>query len=89
MKSAGIVLAVLVLVGVPLGVFLVARQGAPTHHVASVASVERRLRTELRHEHASQITCSRTASGLAVTCSGQVQDSSTTTLYSLVEGVEP
>jgi hypothetical protein len=89
MKPARIILTVLVLAGVPLGVFTVTRGTAPTHHVASAASVERRFKAELRREHASNITCSRTLSGLGVTCSGQVQGSSSTTLYELGAIVTP
>lgn len=89
MKSARIILTVLVLVGVPLGVLIVSRGAAPTHHVVSAASVERRFRAELRREHAGNITCSLTLSGLGVMCSGQVQGSSSTTLYELGSSVTP
>jgi hypothetical protein len=89
MKSAGIILTMLALVGVPLVVFIVSRGTAPTHHVASAAAVERRFRAELRREHAGDITCSRTLSGLGVMCSGQVQGSSSTTLYELGSSVTP
>jgi hypothetical protein len=75
MNPARIILTVLVLVDVPLGIFTFSRGTAPTHHVASAASVERRFKAELRREHASNITCSRTLSGFGVMRSGQVQGS--------------
>jgi len=47
MKSAGIVLTILVLVCVPLGVFIVPRETAPTHHVSRLALVAERLTANL------------------------------------------
>ena len=86
MRVGAILLTALVLVGVPLGVFIVARGTAPSHHVVGLVATEKRFREQLRHEGAKDIQCGRTLSGLGVMCSGEVQGSSSTTLYGLSAG---
>jgi hypothetical protein len=85
-KHAGTVLMVLVLVGVPLGVFAVALHTPPAHRVSSLAAVERRFRAELRRKGATDIRCGRMSSGHGVFCSGALSRSSSSTLYELGAG---
>jgi hypothetical protein len=68
MKSAGLVLTVLVLVGAPLGVFLVARNTAPPVHLVSVAATERQMRAQLRRMGANDIQCQVEDHGRGVLC---------------------
>jgi len=87
MKHLGPIATALVLVGVPLGVFVVARETAPTgQHLSSLARVEQRFRAQLRREGAKDIRCGRTLAGLGVSCSGEVRGASSTTLYELGAG---
>lgn len=75
MTSASILLAVLVLVGVPVGVGVVAH--ATAHHqrqLSPQAAAAQQLIAKLEREGATDITCSWTGSGsvAAVSCTGTV-----------------
>jgi hypothetical protein len=85
MKSAGIILTVLVLVAVPLGVLVVARNTAPHAHHLTTAAIANQFKAQLRREGASDIQCSRTGQhgSYGVMCTGQRHGSSSTTLYEL------
>ena len=76
MKSVGsILLTVFVLVGLPVGVAVVAHETKPAaHHLSAVAVEVRQIKAKLRRAGATNITCSWTVSGsdAAVSCSGDV-----------------
>ena len=75
MKSLGVILTILVLVGVPLGVFTVARETAPTRHVSRLALVAEQLTANLEQDGATGVKCVWTGSGngpTVLTCSGTV-----------------
>jgi hypothetical protein len=78
-------LAALILVGVPLGVFLAARRYGPSHGLPSPALVVRHLRTQLRRRGATDIQCSWTrlsGESFQASCSGQGSTAgSSSTLY--------
>jgi len=79
MKSAGIVLTILVLVCVPLGVFIVARETAPTHHVSRLALVAEQLTANLEQDGVTDVQCDWTGyrnGPTRVTCEGTVGGSS-------------
>jgi hypothetical protein len=79
MKSSGIILTVLVLVGVPLGVFIVGRATAPTHHVSRLGVVAEQLTVNLEKNGVTNVQCDWTGSGsgpTVLTCSGTVGSSS-------------
>ncbi|HEX5248095.1 MAG TPA: hypothetical protein VFW14_00380 [Gaiellales bacterium] len=74
-SSAGSVLVVvLVLVGIPLGAFIVARDSKPHHHASPIALEMRRLTADLKRQGATHITCGWTGyvngGSTTVTCSG-------------------
>lgn len=80
MKSAGsVLLTVLVLVGVPLGVLVVARETQPTHHVSRIAVVAEQLTANLEQNGVADVRCGWTGypnGPTTVTCSGFVGGSS-------------
>ena len=91
MKSAGIVFAVLVLVGVPLGVAVVAHETALHRHLSPQAVAAQQLIAKLQREGATNITCSWTGSGsvVSVSCTGETDNGSTSDLYDLGSGSAP
>ena len=73
MKSAGsALLAVLVLVGVPVGVGLVAHETASQKHLSPKGLEAQQLIAQLQSEGATNITCSWTGSGSVseISCTG-------------------
>ena len=74
MKSAGVLLAVLALVGVPVGVGVVAHETAHYRHLSPQAVAAQQLIAKLQREGATNITCSWTGSGsvVSVSCTGAV-----------------
>jgi hypothetical protein len=75
MKSASVILTVLVLVGVPLGVFVVARDTAPTRHVSRLALVAEQLTANLEQKGVTDVQCGWTGyrnGPTKVTCEGTV-----------------
>jgi hypothetical protein len=74
-SSAGsILVVVLVLVGVPLGAFIIARDTKPRHHASPIALEMRRLTADLKRRGAMDVTCGWTGyvngGSTTVTCSG-------------------
>jgi len=74
-SSAGSVLVVvLVLVAIPLGAFILARDTKPHHHASPIALEMRRLTADLKRQGATHITCGWTGyvngGSTTVTCSG-------------------
>jgi hypothetical protein len=83
MRWASIILTVLILVGVPLGVFLVARDTAPAHHVSRLAVVAEQLRVNLEQRGVTDVRCGWTGSRSGptkITCTGTVGGGSTDSL---------
>jgi uncharacterized protein YneF (UPF0154 family) len=82
-RSLALASIVLVLVGVPLGVFLAARNTAPPVHPVSVTATERQIRAQLRRMGAKDIQCQVEDHGRSVACSGQGKGSSSNTIFGL------
>jgi hypothetical protein len=83
MKFARRILPVLILVGVPLTVFLVARAAAPSHHVSRLAVVAEQLRAKLEQSGATDVQCGWTgyANGpTTITCTGKLAGGSVDSL---------
>jgi hypothetical protein len=85
-KPASILLAVLILVGAPVGVGVVAHETAHHHRQLSPQAVAaRQLIAKLQRQGATNITCSWTGSGsvAAVSCTGETGNGTASTLYDL------
>jgi len=73
-SAGGVLVVVLVLVAIPLGAFILARDTKPHHHASPIALEMRRLTADLKRQGATHITCGWTGyvngGSTTVTCSG-------------------